>query len=1017
MADSHVKKTLGAYVHPIRFKFATKEVVQKLNVLLFGVEGQLNRYRANVINFAGFRTKNELEDFHRRLDLLSEEEVPNIAEVLNGDAAQVSKQDLYQLIAKLGPSLKMETDDAARGNQSTSELGAKRASSASKSVSMHSIQSTSSTAVEEAEKELELTKKILELERSKMEVEHNLKLKEIENKILQAKLVEQDHQSEAESLCSLESSTKRQFQKVNEWMDKNIQCGQEETPVQLSVHKEIPLLQRHVQPSVYETPPSSRLEKLLARQILGFELPRFAGNPEEWPSFITVFRRSTEDGEFSDAENMMRLRKCLEGPAKESVEMLLLTNDVRRTLDVLERNYGDSKVILQKVMDKVANFKFVHDPKSFLEFSNLVENVTVIMGSFDAKVHDVEAVLEKLLQKLPDYLRIQTAEHQIEKCPVFTKMDLNRRWDAARKFSLCFLCLTKHNTKCTSSAVCGLNECNRRHHKMLHRMEPSNPLGAVVEDQTRSAILKYVPVRVSGPKGTLSTTAFIDDGSSLTLIEADVAAAIGVTGCKSPVSFTWTGNIRREEEDSEIVQLNISADIPGWPEYELDCVHTLDGLNIPYQQWDTEKLLQKYPYLSSIDPRSISGSQPTILIGQNNGKLIVPREHYAPDGQSPIISKTRLGWVVHGPVVGLGFRLCGSEEDVVNVCVDDQLAELNELVRSSMSLDNFGVCVSNANNQRSVDDVRALDIAKSTVNKVGERYEIGLPYISDDIVMERSLHTAMRNLDCVEKRLQRQGLTEQYRNIVESYHEKGYVVKVPWRQVDWSNGKLWFLPHFPVLNVHKPGKIRMVFNSAAKSNGKCLNDYLLSGPPSGVTIFGILGRFRRYPVAVGADVTEMFHQVMVREEDTWSQCFLYRESPSDRPQVYRMNVMIFGANCSPFLAQFVKNHNAEQHKHEHPEAASDVIEQHYVDDYYQSFENVEQASQSRVKWKVAKENMKVGDVVKMADPKVPRGEWPLGRVVKVYTGDDGLVRYADVRTQNTTLRRPVTKLAVIEGLD
>lgn len=61
--------------------------------------------------------------------------------------------------------------------------------------------------------------------------------------------------------------------------------------------------------------------------------------------------------------------------------------------------------------------------------------------------------------------------------------------------------------------------------------------------------------------------------------------------------------------------------------------------------------------------------------------------------------------------------------------------------------------------------------------------------------------------------------------------------------------------------------------------------------------------------------------------------------------------------------------------------------------------------------------MKVGDVVKMADPKVPRGEWPLGRVVKVYTGDDGLVRYADVRTQNTTLRRPVTKLAVIEGLD
>ncbi|XP_062542457.1 uncharacterized protein LOC134210424 [Armigeres subalbatus] len=73
--------------------------------------------------------------------------------------------------------------------------------------------------------------------------------------------------------------------------------------------------------------------------------------------------------------------------------------------------------------------------------------------------------------------------------------------------------------------------------------------------------------------------------------------------------------------------------------------------------------------------------------------------------------------------------------------------------------------------------------------------------------------------------------------------------------------------------------------------------------------------------------------------------------------------------------------------------------------------------QSRTKWKAAVDNVKVGDLVKITEPKVSRGEWPLGRVVKVYTGEDELVRYADVRTQNSTLRRPVTKLAIIEGLD
>ncbi|XP_062542456.1 uncharacterized protein LOC134210423 [Armigeres subalbatus] len=876
MAESVTTKTLGAYVHSIRFKFATKQVFQKLNVLLYGVEGHLNRYRANVINFRGFQTKEELEEFRLRLQQLPQEDVVIIAELLNGDATTVTKKDLYDLVANLGSTINDEPIKKMERNR---------------------VRSTFSSAVEEAEKELELTKKMQELERAKMEVEHNLKLKEIENKILQARLDDQDLQSEASSLYSVKSTLKNEFKTVKDWVDKSVSYAKEEIPSFPKIPDEVVSHERPLHPPV-NNPASNRLEKLLTRQLLGFDLPRFSDLP----------RLSTEDGEFSDAENMMRLRKCLDGPAKESVEMLLLTNDILRTLDVLKRNYGDSKVILRKVLDKVSNFKFVHDSRGFLEFSNLVENVAVIIGSFQAKNHDVEAVLGKLLQKLRDYLRMQwgsfqqdyhapvhnldgfsawvrrqvavvenahigqqvsaqenirptpvqnnmrtclvckTGEHQIEKCPIFVKMDLNRRWDAARKYSLCFLCLTKHNAKCTNTAVCGLSDCTRRHHKLLHRMESSNPLGVVVEDRTRSAILKYVPVQVRGPNGVLSTTAFIDDGSSLTLIEADVAAGIGVTGRKSPVSFTWTGNIRREEENSEIVQLKISADIPV----------------------GADRLLQKYPYLSSIDRRTITGSQPTILIGQNNWRLIVPREHYAPDGNSPIISKTRLGWVVHGPVVGLGFKLYGTEEEAVNVCVEEQLAELTELVRSNMALDNFGVCVDNVNNQKSVDDNRAIDIAKNSIKKVGERSSLG---------------TALRNLECVEKRLQRQNLTKQYNEIIRSYQEKGYVTQIPWQQVDWNNRKLWFLPHFPVLNVHKPGKIRMVFNSAAKSNGKCLNDYLLSGPPSGIMIFGILGRFRKYPVAVGADVSEMFHKVFVREQDSWSQCFLHRNDPSERPQV------------------------------------------------------------------------------------------------------------------------------------
>ena len=54
--------------------------------------------------------------------------------------------------------------------------------------------------------------------------------------------------------------------------------------------------------------------------------------------------------------------------------------------------------------------------------------------------------------------------------------------------------------------------------------------------------------------------------------------------------------------------------------------------------------------------------------------------------------------------------------------------------------------------------------------------------------------------------------------------------------------------------------------------------------------------------------------------------------------------------------------------------------------------------------------MAVDDVVLVVDSGVPRGQWPLGRVVGVKPGADGLVRSVEVRTRGIVLQRPVTKL-------
>ena len=48
------------------------------------------------------------------------------------------------------------------------------------------------------------------------------------------------------------------------------------------------------------------------------------------------------------------------------------------------------------------------------------------------------------------------------------------------------------------------------------------------------------------------------------------------------------------------------------------------------------------------------------------------------------------------------------------------------------------------------------------------------------------------------------------------------------------------------------------------------------------------------------------------------------------------------------------------------------------------------------------------------DGNVHRGKWPLARVVQVHRSKDGYVRSVEVRTNASTLVRPISKLCFLE---
>jgi len=114
----------------------------------------------------------------------------------------------------------------------------------------------------------------------------------------------------------------------------------------------------------------------------------------------------------------------------------------------------------------------------------------------------------------------------------------------------------------------------------------------------------------------------------------------------------------------------------------------------------------------------------------------------------------------------------------------------------------------------------------------------------------------------------------------------------------------YFIPHHPVVKrCNEELKIRVVFDaSATSSSGVSLNDCLVTGPKLQTEIGEVLLRNRLHKFVFTADITKMYRQIRLHEEDRVYQHILWRNSPSDEVQEYELCTVTYGVSSSPFLA-------------------------------------------------------------------------------------------------------------------
>lgn len=94
----------------------------------------------------------------------------------------------------------------------------------------------------------------------------------------------------------------------------------------------------------------------------------------------------------------------------------------------------------------------------------------------------------------------------------------------------------------------------------------------------------------------------------------------------------------------------------------------------------------------------------------------------------------------------------------------------------------------------------------------------------------------------------------------------------------------------------------------------------------------------------------------------------------------------------------------------HSQVLADQFWRHFVRSYLPNL-------QTRQKWQREEENLSEGDVVMIADPQLPRSQWPVGTITQVFPGDDQRVRVVSVRVNDREYKRPVARLVRLAKYD
>ncbi|KRX25565.1 hypothetical protein T07_5107 [Trichinella nelsoni] len=510
--------------------------------------------------------------------------------------------------------------------------------------------------------------------------------------------------------------------------------------------------------------------------------------------------------------------------------------------------------------------------------------------------------------------------HLLEKCVKFTSLSVGARFAEAKRLGVHYRCLTKHKGNETCPIPANEQQCPEDrscrycHHPLLHHQRRTKEEESSASDQMEKSYicndsahhLELLKVFLRGPRKTILTTALIDSGCSRTFVDEDLAKDLGLK--VKTAAMILQGIHGAKNVEAARVSLDIAGLTREW--YSVSNATTLKKLRIPGGEVKWAEWAKDQPKFAKLPLENVSYADVRILLGQDVKELTenVCTTKVKSDDKKYVAYRCKLGWTISGP------RLPSDKEAVMYCCiindeVDHGTALLQEF-RNFNSLEGLGITDKSIGLSRhETEDLEHMQ--NGTVVLSDGRFQIPMLWKWPGGVPP-SEEQAKRRLISLRKKLRLNPRLGELKR------------------------RHWFLPHFAVFHPDKADKCRRVLDAAARNGGVSLNSLLNTGPNLITSLLGVLVRFRCGRIAVNADVKEMFSQVAVPPADSDMLAFLWTSSVDREPDVYVNQRHVFGATCSPAVANFALR---EAVKRKDAGIAQIVNEAFYMDDLYWSDDN------------------------------------------------------------------------------